>query len=118
MLTSLIDRSDFGISVLHDRNPLFVVNSNGSIRNAYTLRIMNKVDSEERPVRRHRGREMAHPVGRRFAAALRTWRSSTDFRQTIEWKACSVQASVRLARLWASPRLPLGYLIKGDFRCA
>jgi polyferredoxin len=28
--------------VLHDRNPQYVVNSNGSIRNAYTVRILNK----------------------------------------------------------------------------
>ena len=30
------------ISVLHDRNPLFVHLSDGSLRNAYTVRILNK----------------------------------------------------------------------------
>ena len=36
--TRMID----AISVLHDRNPLFVHLSDGSLRNAYTLRILNK----------------------------------------------------------------------------
>ena len=34
-------RSD-GISVIHDRNPVFVRLSDGAIRNAYTVRIINK----------------------------------------------------------------------------
>ncbi len=35
-------RMNDAISVLHDRNPLFVRLSDGSLRNAYTLRILNK----------------------------------------------------------------------------
>ncbi|MER2263755.1 cytochrome c oxidase accessory protein CcoG [Methylobacterium oxalidis] len=42
MLYSLATRSFTGLSVLHDRNPLFVTLSDGSVRNGYTVRVVNK----------------------------------------------------------------------------
>jgi polyferredoxin len=42
MLYALTTRSSLGINVLHDRNPLFVTLSDGSIRNDYTVRLLNK----------------------------------------------------------------------------
>lgn len=42
MVFSLSTRATVGINVLHDRNPVYVVNSDGSIRNGYTIRILNK----------------------------------------------------------------------------
>ena len=42
MTYTLATRHNDGISVLHDRNPLFVRLSDGSLRNAYTVRILNK----------------------------------------------------------------------------
>ena len=42
MLYVLATRGYESVSVIHDRNPLFVQLSDGSIRNAYTLRIVNK----------------------------------------------------------------------------
>ncbi|MBX6425920.1 MAG: cytochrome c oxidase accessory protein CcoG [Variibacter sp.] len=42
MLYSLAVRSTVGVSVIHDRNPVFVQLSDGGIRNAYTIRILNK----------------------------------------------------------------------------
>jgi cytochrome c oxidase accessory protein FixG len=42
MLYALLTRSYLGVNVLHDRNPLFVALSDGSIRNAYTVRFLNK----------------------------------------------------------------------------
>jgi cytochrome c oxidase accessory protein FixG len=42
MLYVLATRSDLDVNVQHDRNPLFVVLSNGDIRNAYTVKILNK----------------------------------------------------------------------------
>jgi cytochrome c oxidase accessory protein FixG len=42
MLFSLVTREMSGISVIHDRNPLFVALKDGSIRNDYTVRILNK----------------------------------------------------------------------------
>jgi cytochrome c oxidase accessory protein FixG len=42
MLYSLATRSMLDISVLHDRNPLFVTLSDGAVRNAYTVRFLNK----------------------------------------------------------------------------
>ena len=42
MSFALITRTAQSISVLHDRNPIFVRLSDGAIRNAYTVRIANK----------------------------------------------------------------------------
>lgn len=42
MLYGLINRSPLDITVLHDRNPVFVQLSSGEIRNGYTLKIQNK----------------------------------------------------------------------------
>lgn len=39
---SLLTRSLFDLHVLHDRNPLFVTLSDGSIRNGYEVKILNK----------------------------------------------------------------------------
>jgi len=47
MLTALALRTFTGLSALHDRNPIFVTLADGSIRNGYTLRVLNK-----RPVER------------------------------------------------------------------
>ncbi len=41
MLYSLLNRSTFGLNVLHDRNPLYVKLSDGGLRNAYTVRLLN-----------------------------------------------------------------------------
>jgi len=42
MLYALLTRSYVGVNVLHDRNPLFVTLSDGSVRNAYTVHLLNK----------------------------------------------------------------------------
>ena len=42
MVASLVTRPDTKITVLHDRNPLFTRLSDGSIRNGYTFKILNK----------------------------------------------------------------------------
>ncbi len=42
MAYTLATRRNDGINVLHDRNPLFVRLSDGSLRNAYTVRVLNK----------------------------------------------------------------------------
>ena len=46
MLYALINRAPLEISVLHNRNPLFVQLSNGEIRNGYDLKILNKTHEE------------------------------------------------------------------------
>jgi polyferredoxin len=43
MLVALLNRSTLEINVLHDRNPPFVQLSDGSIRNGYTVKILNKL---------------------------------------------------------------------------
>jgi cytochrome c oxidase accessory protein FixG len=42
MLHTLVNRATLGISALHDRNPIFVQMADGSVRNGYTVRILNK----------------------------------------------------------------------------
>jgi cytochrome c oxidase accessory protein FixG len=41
MLYSLATRASLAVNVLHDRNPVYVVLSDGGIRNAYTMRVLN-----------------------------------------------------------------------------
>ncbi|MFO1088628.1 MAG: cytochrome c oxidase accessory protein CcoG [Hyphomicrobiales bacterium] len=41
MLVSVANRATLDINVLHDRNPLFVTLSDGSVRNGYTVKILN-----------------------------------------------------------------------------
>ncbi|MCS0503061.1 cytochrome c oxidase accessory protein CcoG [Ancylobacter mangrovi] len=42
MVATLAMRGSESVAVIHDRNPLFVQLSDGAIRNAYTLRLVNK----------------------------------------------------------------------------
>jgi polyferredoxin len=46
MLGGLLTRSTLDLNTLRDRNPLFVRLSDGSIRNAYTVKILNKQPQE------------------------------------------------------------------------
>jgi cytochrome c oxidase accessory protein FixG len=48
MLTALAMRQQIGLSVMHDRNPVFVRLSDGAIRNAFTIRVSNKHLDERR----------------------------------------------------------------------
>ena len=46
MAWQLINRAPFTVSVIHDRNPIYVKLSDGHIRNAYTVRIANMLPDE------------------------------------------------------------------------
>ncbi len=46
MLYGLFTRADLNLTVIHDRNPLFVKLSDGSIRNGYQLTILNKTHDD------------------------------------------------------------------------
>jgi len=46
MLYGLLTRSDMDLNVLRDRNPQFVVLSDGGLRNGYTLKILNKAPQD------------------------------------------------------------------------
>ena len=46
MLYALLTRAPFTVSVIHDRNPIFVKLSDGHIRNAYTVRIANMLPTQ------------------------------------------------------------------------
>jgi cytochrome c oxidase accessory protein FixG len=43
LLYGLVTRDRLEVNVLHDRNPQFVVLSDGSIRNGYTVKLLNKI---------------------------------------------------------------------------
>ncbi len=44
MLVSLVTRHTIGLDVIRDRNPNFVALADGSVRNGYTLKLMNHAD--------------------------------------------------------------------------
>jgi len=44
MVYTLVTRHALALNVLHDRNPLFVTLSDGSVRNAYTVHFLNKLN--------------------------------------------------------------------------
>ena len=48
MLYTLLTRAPLEVNVIHDRNPLFVKLSNGSIRNGYSVHILNKAHTDQR----------------------------------------------------------------------
>ena len=48
MLAAWMRRTELEINVLHDRSPPFVMLSDGSIRNGYTLKILNKLHEVRR----------------------------------------------------------------------
>ncbi|MBO3760521.1 cytochrome c oxidase accessory protein CcoG [Ciceribacter sp. L1K23] len=43
LLIALLSRDRLEVNVLHDRNPQYVLESDGSIRNGYTVRILNMI---------------------------------------------------------------------------
>ena len=43
LIISLSTRQRIGINVLHDRNPQYVLLSDGSIRNGYTVKLLNMI---------------------------------------------------------------------------
>ena len=43
MLYALLTRDRLGVNILHDRNPVFVQLADGSIRNGYSLKILNMI---------------------------------------------------------------------------
>jgi cytochrome c oxidase accessory protein FixG len=43
MLVALLNRTTLEVNVLHDRNPPYVLLSDGSVRNGYTVKILNKL---------------------------------------------------------------------------
>ncbi len=48
MMDALVTRLDLGVSIIHDRNPMYVRTADGSIRNAYTIRIVNRLPTPRR----------------------------------------------------------------------
>jgi cytochrome c oxidase accessory protein FixG len=77
MVFQLATRATASISVLHERNPMFVILRDGSVRNAYTVRIANK-----RPESRPFALTVDGPVGTQIEAIGVA--STTDWRPIVE----------------------------------
>jgi cytochrome c oxidase accessory protein FixG len=77
MVLQLATRATASISVLHERNPMFVTLRDGSIRNAYAVRIANK-----RPEVRPFALTVEGPVGTRIEAVGIA--ATTDWRPVVE----------------------------------
>jgi cytochrome c oxidase accessory protein FixG len=60
MLTALLNRADLDINVLRDRNPLFTRLSDGSIRNGFAFKILNKSREQRTLTLSLEGLEGAH----------------------------------------------------------
>ena len=65
MTVALATRSSVGLSVLHDRAPLFVRLPDGSLRNGYTVKIANKGPTPDAVRTEHRGSAGCDPGGGR-----------------------------------------------------
>jgi cytochrome c oxidase accessory protein FixG len=97
MLVALLYRSTLDINVLHDRNPPYVRLSDGSVRNGYTVKILNK---------RHQPRE--------FTLAARGLPGASLMVVGVEDNAHIRVATDDLRELRALVTLPPGQLAQGD----
>jgi cytochrome c oxidase accessory protein FixG len=73
MLVALLNRNTLEINVLHDRNPPYVLLSDGGVRNGYTVKILNKLQEPREFSLDVRGLEQARLaiVGMDARAAIR-----------------------------------------------
>ncbi|MBX3532078.1 MAG: cytochrome c oxidase accessory protein CcoG [Rhizobiaceae bacterium] len=85
LLWGLLARDRLEVNVLHDRNPQFVVLSDGSIRNGYTVKLLNKIPEPRTIIvtlQGLRGAEMSvigidQPADRSFAVKVEPDRART-----------------------------------------
>ena len=78
LVYALLTRDRLEVNVLHDRNPQFVVLSDGAIRNGYTVKLLNKIPEPRTIIvtlQGLRGAEMSvvgidQPADRSFAAEV------------------------------------------------
>ncbi len=75
LLVALLSRDRLEVNVLHDRNPQFVLESDGSIRNGYQVKLLNMIPEErvifftleDLPGATMKINEIPQPEGRTFA---------------------------------------------------
>ncbi|MEI9426123.1 cytochrome c oxidase accessory protein CcoG [Mesorhizobium sp. Cs1299R1N3] len=85
LISSLLTRERLEMNVLHDRNPQFVTLSNGSIRNGYTVKLLNMIPQPRTVVLSLEGLPNAQmsivgvdlPSGRSFAIPVEPDRLTT-----------------------------------------
>ena len=81
MLAAWLNRTILEVNVLHDRNPPFVLLSDGSIRNGYTVKILNKLHEPRTFTLAARG--LAGRAARHRRRRRRCRRDSSSCRRTI-----------------------------------
>ncbi|MCO6186185.1 cytochrome c oxidase accessory protein CcoG [Rhizobium sp. L1K21] len=75
LVVALLSRDRLELNVIHDRNPQYVMESDGSIRNGYTVRVLNMIPEErvvfltleDLPGATMKINEIQQPEGRTFA---------------------------------------------------
>ena len=97
MVVALWNRTILEVNVLRDRNPLFVELSDGSVRNGYTIKILNK---------RHEAREFRVDTNGLLGATLRI----VGFENDSDPKITVLPDVLRALRIYVT--LPEGSLLK------
>src|SRR5258708_23056594 len=101
MLYTLLTRSLLDVNVLHDRNPVAVKLSDGSIRNAYTVHLLNKrgfdrIIAIDVDGRAPRGREL--PVREGLTRIIVDWSGSWQSARPGNWLGRSPATKAALGR--------------------
>ena len=109
MVYQLATRAFLGMSLLHDRTPLFVTLRDGSIRNAYTVRLINK-RSESRQVALTIDGPTSVAMEVQGATATSDWRqiitvdpdTTREIRVLVTIPRTSLQSGTNMIRIKAS----------------
>ncbi|MFY8039627.1 MAG: cytochrome c oxidase accessory protein CcoG [Bosea sp. (in: a-proteobacteria)] len=109
MIYQLATRAFLGMSLIHDRTPLFVTLRDGSIRNAYTVRLINK-RSESRQVALTIDGPTSVSMEVQGATATSDWRqiitvdpdTTREIRVLVTIPRTSLQSGTNMIRIKAS----------------
>ena len=105
MLIALVSRTTLAINVLQDRTPAYVLLSDGSVRNGYTVKILNKLHQPREFTLATRGLGQAKLAiaGLKADAAIRV--------DTDDLRELKVFVTVPAAELAALPDAPTPFVL-------
>ena len=114
MLVALLNRTTLEVNVLHDRNPPYVLLSDGSVRNGYTVKILNKLHEPREFSLEVRGLAQARLaiVGMDTGAAIRV--ATDDLRELRVLVTVPVAGLAKLESTGASFALVVRDLASGQ----
>ena len=109
MLIALLNRTTLAINVLPDRNPAYVLLSDGSVRNGFTVKILNKLPQPRDFTVATQGLAQAKMavVGLKTGAAIRV--DTDDLR---ELRVFITVPAAELAALPAAPATPFTLIVR------